>query len=200
MAPSAEEKRCTVQTSSAYVSLSLFVRTIHKATNPVRHSAGDSIGTPCQTAPLCNINTYLNLCVCLSVWGQSCVTWKGQKYKCANINKQALGAQIHRHTKHPYPDSVLLSCASDCQSLHNRCYTSCVIMALWLVESNTGQLRERDPDYPTFVLSHRETYKWLGPEGGLHMCVCVRECVDLGKWFSISVAGFNQLLNHQRNY
>lgn len=169
-----------MQTSSAYVSLCLFVRTIHKATNPVRHSAGDSIGTPCQTAPLCNINTYLNLCVCvcmcLSVWGQSCVTWKGQKYKCANINKQALGAQIHRHTKHPYPDSVLLSCASDCQSLHNGCYTSCVIMALWLVESNTGQLRERSRLSHVCLITQRDIQVIRSWRRSAYVCVCVRVC------------------------
>lgn len=169
-----------MQTSSAYVSLCLFVRTIHKATNPVRHSAGDSIGTPCQTAPLCNINTYLNLCVCvcmcLSVWGQSCVTWKGQKYKCANINKQALGAQIHRHTKHPYPDSVLLSCASDCQLLHNGCYTSCVIMALWLVESNTGQLRERSRLSHVCLITQRDIQVIRSWRSSAYMCVCVRVC------------------------
>lgn len=116
------------------------------------------------------------ICVCLSVWGQSCVTWKGQKYKCANINKQALGAQIHMHTKHPYPDSVLLSCASDCQSLHKGCYTSCVIMALWLVESNTGQLRERSRLSHVCFITQRDIQVIRSWRRSAYVCVCARVC------------------------
>lgn len=100
---------------------------------------------------------------------------------------------IHIQTVFSYPVQVIVS-------RYIRGVTPAVLSWHYGWLSPTQDSLERDPDYPTFVLSHRETYKWLGPEGGLHMCVCVRECVDLGKWFSISVAGFNQLLNHQRNY
>lgn len=95
--PSAEEKRCTVQTSSAYVSLSLFVRTIHKATNPVRHSAGDSIGTPCQTAPLCNINTYLNLCVSECVRTELCYMKRPKVQMCKYKQTSTRCTNTHAH-------------------------------------------------------------------------------------------------------
>lgn len=86
------------------------------------------IDTPNQIVCLCNTN----MCVC----------WVVLYVKAIRTN-----VQLHKHT------TAFRQCSSaqptDCQSLCNCCYTSCVIIVLWLdsVQCSLGT----NSNYPRFV-------------------------------------------------